>query len=133
MKLAHIGFLYKSIDEGLTIWKNENVKILKNKTKDKKLKVNCCLLKVNSLIIEIISPFKSNKILLKKIENNKKNKPFGFDHLCFYSKDINKDIKIWEKKHNSKTVIKKTYSKMFKKNIAFLVLKTGLLIELLEI
>ena len=33
MKLAHIGFLYKSIDEGLTIWKNENVKILKNKTK----------------------------------------------------------------------------------------------------
>ena len=133
MKLAHIGFLYKSIDEGLTIWKNENVKILKNKTKDKKLKVNCCLLKVNSLIIEIISPFKSNKILLKKIENNKKNKPFGFDHLCFYSKDISKDIKIWEKKHNSKTVIKKTYSKMFKKNIAFLVLKTGLLIELLEI
>tara|TARA_Y100001970_G_C14259345_1_gene878513 strand:+ start:4652 stop:5053 length:402 start_codon:yes stop_codon:yes gene_type:complete len=133
MKLAHIGFLYKSIDEGLTIWKNENVKILKNKTKDKKLKVNCCLLKVNSLIIEIISPFKSNKILFKKIENNKKNKPFGFDHLCFYSKNINKDIKIWEKKHNSKTVIKKTYSKMFKKNIAFLVLKTGLLIELLEI
>lgn len=133
MKLAHIGFLYKSIDEGLAIWKNKNVKILKKKTKDKKLKVNCCLLKVNSLIIEIVSPFKTNKILLDKIRNNKKNKPFGFDHLCFYSKNINLDIKKWEKKHNSKTVIQKTYSTMFKKNVAFIVLKTGLLVELLEI
>ena len=85
------------------------------------------------MTIEIVSPFKTNKILFDKIRINKKNKPFGFDHLCFYSKNINLDIKKWEKKYNSKTVIQKTYSTMFKKNVAFLVLKTGLLIELLEI
>ena len=123
MKLAHIGFLYKSIDEGLTIWKNENVKILKNKTKDKKLKVNCCLLKVNSLIIEIISPFKSNKILFKKIENNKKNKPFGFDHLCFYSKNINKDIKIWEKKTQFKNCYKENIFKDVQKKYCIFSIK----------
>ena len=35
MKLAHIGFLYKSIDEGLAIWMNKNVKILKKKQRIK--------------------------------------------------------------------------------------------------
>lgn len=132
MKLAHIGFLYKSIEEGLRIWKTQNVRIIKKKIKDDNLKVFCCLIKVNDLTVEIISPLKSNKILINKLKNSKRNKPFGFDHLCFYSKNIDKDLKKWEAKYSSKTVIKKTFSKMFKKNIAFLVLKTGLLVELLE-
>tara|TARA_Y100000996_G_C22454575_1_gene615321 strand:+ start:96 stop:497 length:402 start_codon:yes stop_codon:yes gene_type:complete len=133
MNLAHIGFLYSSIDEGIKIWRNQNVKILKKKTKDDRLKVYCCLLKVNNLIIEIISPLRSNKVLRSKLKINKKNKPFGFDHLCFYSKNIDRDLKNWEAKYRSKVVIKKTFSKMFRKNVAFIVLKTGLLVELLEI
>ena len=117
MKLAYIGFLYKSIDEGLAIWMNKNVKILKKKQRIKKLKVNCCLLRVNSLTIEIVSPFKTNKILFDKIRINK-NKPFGFDHLCFYSKNINLDIKNG-KKYNSKTVIQKHTQQCLKKMLLF--------------
>lgn len=132
MELAHIGFLYKDINTGLKNWKSDKTKILIKKTKDKNLQVYCCLLKFNSLVIELISPMPSNKILIKKLKNNIESKPFGFDHMCFYSKNIDKDLPIWEKKYNSKIVIKKTRSTMFKKNVAFLVLKGGLLIELLE-
>lgn len=159
MKLAHIGFLFKDINQGINYWsknkfdfeqkfmnkinkriilnkshKNNNspVKIIIKPTVDKKLKVTCCLIKIKKdFLIEIIQPHKNNVILKKKIEN--RNYTFGsIDHLCFFSNNIDKDIKFMTNNLNARLVVKKTYAKLFKKNICFLVVKS-LLIELLEV
>ena len=78
------------------------------------------------MTIEIVSPFKTNKILFDKIRINKKNKPFGFDHLCFYSKNIKLDLKKWEKNIIQKQLYKK-HTQQCLKNVAFLVLKLACL------
>ena len=162
MKLAHIGLLYKDINQGINFCikhpsvlninlrkkdissknkfnlnsfyeKRESpIKMIIKPTVDKKLKVTCCLIGIKKdFFIEIIEPNGNNKILQNKLNN--KNYSYGnFDHLCFFSKNIDKDVKYMTNYLNAKLVLKKTYAKLFKKNICFLVVKS-LLIELLEV
>jgi len=129
MKIDHICFAVKNLDDGVAYWGKvfgykQMTKIVENSLQ--KVKV-VFLSKDDSITIKLIEPVESNQSLLNFV-----NRGGGFHHICFKCSDIN--VKIDElKKDGLLTLVPPQPGEAFNNhNIAFLLARYGLNIELID-
>ena len=129
MKIDHICFAVKNLQDGIDYWERvfgykQMTKIVENLRQ--KVKVTF-LRKDDSITIKLIEPVESNQSLLNFV-----NKGGGFHHVCFKCSDI--EGKIDELKNKGLILlVPPQEGEAFNNNkIAFLLARYGLNIELID-
>jgi len=129
MIIDHICFAVKDIKEGITYWENvfgysQMTRIVINSLQ--KVKVTF-MIKENSLTVKLIEPLEDNQSLVNFV-----NRGGGFHHICFKCSDINKKIDELTGK-GLITLVKPQPGEAFNNsNIAFLLARHGINIELID-
>lgn len=129
MIIDHICFAVKDIKEGITYWENvfgyrQMTRIVINSLQ--KVKV-IFMIKENSLAVKLIEPLEDNQSLVNFV-----NRGGGFHHICFKCSDINKKIDELTGK-GLITLVKPQPGEAFNNsNIAFLLARHGINIELID-
>lgn len=129
MKIDHICFAVKSLDEGIAYWERvfgyrQMTRIVENSRQ--KVKV-VFMSKDDSLTIKLIEPVVNNQSLLNFV-----NKGGGFHHICFKCSDVNQEMAELSQK-GLITLVQPQEGEAFNNNkIAFLLAKYSLNIELID-
>ena len=129
MIIDHICFAVKNINEGITYWESvfgysQLTSVVINTLQ--KVKVTF-MSKENSLTIKLIEPLEDNHSLVNFVIRGG-----GFHHICFKCSDINNKIQELTGK-GLITLVKPQPGEAFKnKNIAFLLARYGINIELID-
>jgi methylmalonyl-CoA/ethylmalonyl-CoA epimerase len=129
MKIDHICFAVKDLKVGIAYW--ERVFGYKQKTKiieNSRQKVKVTFLnKDDSITVKLIEPVEGNESLLNFVKRGG-----GFHHLCFKCQDIDKKL-IELRGEGLLTLVPPQPGEAFNDhNIAFLLAKYGLNIELID-
>jgi methylmalonyl-CoA/ethylmalonyl-CoA epimerase len=129
MKIDHICFAVKNIGEGLAYWERvfgykQMTNVIVNTIQQVKVSF---LTKDDSITIKLIEPLETNQSLVNFV-----NRGGGFHHLCFKCDDIN--VKMDElKKEGLLSLVPPQPGEAFNNhNIAFLLAKYGLNVELID-
>lgn len=129
MKIDHICFAVKNLQEGILYWDNvfgykQMTAIVTNTRQKVKVTFLC---KEDSLTIKLIEPLESNISLCNFV-----NRGGGFHHLCFKCDDIDDQLADLNKK-GLLTLVPPQEGEAFNNNkIAFLLAKYALNIELID-
>ena len=129
MKIDHICFAVKNLHEGIAYWERvfgykQMTEIIINSLQ--KVKVTF-LKKENDILIKLIEPLETNQSLVNFV-----NKGGGFHHLCFKCDDVNESL-IDLKNKGLLTLVPPQKGEAFNNhNIAFLLAKYGINIELID-
>lgn len=129
MTIDHICFAVKNLEEGISYW--EHVFGYKQKTEMvvnslQKVKVTF-LSKENSLTVKLIEPLEENHSLVNFVSRGG-----GFHHICFKCSSINQKVNELKEK-GLITLVPPQPGEAFNNNeIAFLLAKYGLNIELID-
>jgi methylmalonyl-CoA/ethylmalonyl-CoA epimerase len=129
MIIDHISFAVKNLNEGIAYW--ERVFGYKQKTRIivnslQKVKVTF-LGKTDSLTIKLIEPLESNQALINFV-----NKGGGFHHICFKCANLKEKIKELSEEGLITLVPPQPGEAFNLHNIAFMLAKNGINIELIE-
>ena len=129
MEVDHICFAVKNLPEGIAYWDRvfgykQMTEIVTNSLQ--KVKVSF-LKKENSILIKLIEPLDTNLSLCNFV-----NKGGGFHHLCFKCDDVNENLKELRDKGLLTLVPPQKGEAFNNHNIAFLLAKYGINIELID-
>lgn len=129
MKIDHICFAVKNLDDGIAYWQHvfgysQMTKIVENTRQ--KVKVTF-LNKIDSITIKLIEPSESNQALLNYV-----NRGGGFHHICFKCSELDQKIEELNEKGLITLVLPQPGEAFNNHNIAFLLAKNGLNIELID-
>lgn len=129
MIIDHISFAVKSLEEGISYWNQtfgyrQATEIVTNSLQ--KVKV-VFLTKKNSMTVKLIEPVKDNLSLINFV-----NRGGGFHHICFRCDDISATMAELNKKGLLTLVSPQPGEAFNNKNIAFMLAKYGMNIELID-
>lgn len=129
MIIDHICFAVKDLREGINYWETvfgyrQMTEIITNSLQ--KVKVTF-LEKENSLLIKLIEPLETNQSLINFV-----NRGGGFHHICFRCSDISEKIGELTAKGLLKLVPPQPGEAFNNNDIAFLLAKYGISIELID-
>jgi methylmalonyl-CoA/ethylmalonyl-CoA epimerase len=129
MKIDHICFAVSNLTEGITYWTNvfgykQMTRIVENSRQ--KVKVTF-LSKDDSILIKLIEPLESNQSLINFVKRGG-----GFHHLCFKSSNLDESFKELKDKGLISLVKPQPGEAFNNHDIAFLLGKYGLNIELID-
>jgi len=129
MKIDHICFAVKNLGEGIAYWENvfgyrQMTEVVQNSLQKVKVVFLC---KEESVLVKLIEPVEENQSLINYV-----NRGGGFHHLCF--KVGNMEVQLSELKGKGLiTLVQPQPGEAFNNhNIAFLLAKYGLNIELID-
>jgi methylmalonyl-CoA/ethylmalonyl-CoA epimerase len=129
MKIDHICFAVGNLDEGISYWSDifgykQMTKIVENTRQ--RVKVTF-LIKNDSIPVKLIEPLINNQSLLNFVHNGG-----GFHHICFKCSDLDKKIDELKSKGLKMLVPPQPGEAFNNNNIAFLLARYGLNIELID-
>jgi methylmalonyl-CoA/ethylmalonyl-CoA epimerase len=129
MKIDHICFAVKNLTEGVDYWERvfgykQMTKIVENSRQ--KVKVTF-LHKEDSILVKLIEPVESNQSLVNFV-----NRGGGFHHICFKCVSIDEKMDELTDKGLLKLVPPQPGEAFNNHNIAFLLAKYGINIELID-
>lgn len=129
MKIDHICFAVKNLDDGIAYWEEifgyrQMTQIVENSLQ--KVKV-VFLSKEESITVKLIEPVEGNQSLLNFV-----NRGGGFHHTCFKCSDMNAKIDELTGKGLLKLVPPQPGEAFNNHNIAFLHARYGMNIELID-
>ena len=129
MKIDHICFAVKNLEEGIAYWENvfaysQMTRIVENTLQ--KVRVTF-MKKEGSIMIKLIEPVEGNQSL-----QNFVNRGGGFHHVCFKCSDINTQIAELTGKGLLTLVSPQPGEAFNNHNIAFLLARYGMNIELID-
>jgi len=129
MTIDHICFAVRNLKEGIDYWNNvfgyrQMTEIITNSLQ--KVKVTF-LQKEGSILIKLIEPLETNQSLVNFV-----NRGGGFHHICFRCSDMNGKIDELTSKGLLKLVPPQPGEAFNNHNIAFLLGKYGMNIELID-
>ncbi|MDY0100044.1 MAG: VOC family protein [Bacteroidales bacterium] len=129
MTIDHICFAVRNLQEGIDYWNNvfgyrQMTEIITNSLQ--KVKVTF-LQKEGSILIKLIEPLETNQSLVNFV-----NRGGGFHHICFRCSDMNGKIDELTSKGLLKLVPPQPGEAFNNHNIAFLLGKYGMNIELID-
>ena len=129
MKIDHICFAVKNLNDGIAYWDHvfgykQMTEIVENSLQNVKVTF---LSKDESITIKLIEPLESNQSMLNFV-----NRGGGFHHLCFKCSDIDEKIDELTGKGLLKLVPPQPGEAFNNHNIAFLLARYGLNIELID-
>lgn len=129
MKIDHICIAVKNLQDGIDYWKrvfgyNQMTRVVENSLQRVKV---VFLNKEDSIIIKLIEPLEGNQSLITFV-----NRGGGFHHICFKCSDMNNQLQEL-KKEGLLTLVPPQPGEAFNNhNIAFLLARYGLNIELID-
>lgn len=129
MKIDHICFAVRNILDGIDYWERvfgykQMTKVVENSLQQVKV---VFLSKDDSIMIKLIEPVATNQSLVNFV-----NRGGGFHHICFKCSDINLQMQEF-KKEGLLTLVPPQPGEAFNNhNIAFLLARYGLNIELID-
>jgi methylmalonyl-CoA/ethylmalonyl-CoA epimerase len=94
MRIHHIGYAVKNIDEAFKLFKILGFEKVNEKVVDEERKVKILFVKNNEYLVELIEPYGNNS----PIDNILKNSGSTPYHICYESKNILKDIEMLKNK-----------------------------------
>jgi methylmalonyl-CoA/ethylmalonyl-CoA epimerase len=129
MKIDHICFAVRNLDEAISYWSDifgykQMTKIVENTRQ--RVKVTF-LIKNDSIPVKLIEPLINNQSLLNFVHNGG-----GFHHICFKCSDLDKKIDELKSKGLKMLVPPQPGEAFNNNNIAFLLARYGLNIELID-
>ena len=129
MKIDHICFAVKNLNDGVAYWEDvfgyrQMTEIVTNSLQ--KVKVTF-LSKDESIVIKLIEPVEGNQSLINFV-----NRGGGFHHVCFKCSDISEKMDELKKKGLITLVPPQPGEAFNNNNIAFLLARYGLNIELIN-
>lgn len=128
--LAHIGFVAPDMDKAIQQWEAQGIELIVPPSTDMIQNVICCLLMMSGNIpIELISPVTlddSRHPLMARLARGG-----GLDHLCVYCDELSSKIAQLEAT-GGRLISGPVYGSVFDRNIAFMYMPTGLIIELMQ-
>jgi methylmalonyl-CoA/ethylmalonyl-CoA epimerase len=129
MKIDHICFAVKNIQEGLAYWERvfgykQMTGVIVNTIQQVKVSF---LSKEESIMVKLIEPLETNQSLVNFV-----NRGGGFHHLCFKCDDINEKMNELKKEGLLSLVPPQPGEAFNNHNIAFLLAKYGLNVELID-
>jgi methylmalonyl-CoA/ethylmalonyl-CoA epimerase len=129
MKIDHICFAVKSLKAAITYWEDVfGYKQMTNIVTNTLQKVKVVFLKKDdSMLIKLIEPLEDNQSLVNFV-----NRGGGFHHLCFRCDNIDEQMCKLSEKGLLKLVAPQPGEAFNNHNIAFLLAKYGLNIELID-
>ena len=126
MKFHHIGYLVNNFNSVIKEFKKFNYKKKKSIITDNTLKVQIQFLTNGDNIIELVKPYKKNIGLIGLLK--KKNYAY---HFAYKVKNLDKTLARIQK--NFKIIVNPAPAKAFNnKKVAFLKMKNGFIIELIQ-
>ena len=126
MKFHHIGYLINNFNSAIKDFEKFNYKKKKSIIKDNNLKVQIQFLENGNNIIELVKPNKKNIGLLSLLK--KKNYAY---HFAYKVRNLDKTLVMLKKKF--KIIVNPVSAKAFNnKKVAFLRMKNGFIIELIQ-
>ena len=129
MKIDHICFAVKSISEGISYWENvfgyrQMTEVIVNSLQ--KVKVTF-LRKEDSVLVKLIEPLADNQSLVNFV-----NRGGGFHHLCFRVDDMKNQLSELKGKGLLMLVPPQPGEAFNNHDIAFLLARYGLNVELID-
>jgi methylmalonyl-CoA/ethylmalonyl-CoA epimerase len=129
MRIDHICFAVKNIDDGIAYWSEifgykQMTQVIENSRQ--KVKVTFLSMK-DSIPVKLIEPLTNNKSLLNFVRNGG-----GFHHICFKCSNIDEKLGELRNKGLLMLVAPQPGEAFNNNNIAFLLAKYGLSIELID-
>lgn len=129
MIIDHICFAVKNLEEGISYWDNvfgykQMTEIVTNTRQ--KVKV-VFIKKEGSILIKLIEPTENNQSLINFV-----NRGGGFHHVCFKCSDINEQMSELSGKGLLRLVPPQPGEAFNNHDIAFLLAKYGISIELID-
>lgn len=129
MVIDHICFAVKNLEEGISYWKNafgyiQMTEIITNTRQ--KVKV-VFLKKKDSIIVKLIEPVEDNQSLINFV-----NRGGGFHHVCFRCHDLNGEIDRLSSNGMIKLVSPQPGEAFNNHNIAFLLGRYNMNVELID-
>jgi len=127
MKFHHIGYLTNNLKNTIKEFNKINYRKKGKQINDTVLKVKIQFIKNKNNIVELVMPYKNNYGLLKILKMNN----YAY-HFAYKISDIYKTIKTLKNK-KLKLIVNPISAKAFNnKKVAFLKMKDGFIIELIE-
>jgi methylmalonyl-CoA/ethylmalonyl-CoA epimerase len=129
MKIDHICFAVKDISEGISYWESvfgyrQMTEVVQNSLQKVKVAFLC---KDDSVLVKLIEPLEENLSLVNFV-----NRGGGFHHLCFRVKSMERKLKELKDKGLITLVPPQPGEAFNNHEIAFLLAKYGLNIELID-
>lgn len=129
MKIDHICFAVKNLGEGITYWENvfgyrQMTEVVQNSLQ--KVKV-VFLSKEDSVLVKLIEPMEDNQSLINFV-----NRGGGFHHLCFRVDDMGTQLSELKEKGLLMLVPPQPGEAFNNHDIAFMLARYGLNIELID-
>lgn len=129
MKIDHICFAVRSLNDGIAYWERvfgykQMTRIIENSRQ--KVKVTF-LSKGDSIMIKLIEPLENNQSLLSFVQ-----KGGGFHHICFKCSNLDEKMTELTEKGLITLVPPQPGEAFNEHNIAFLLARNGLNIELID-
>jgi methylmalonyl-CoA/ethylmalonyl-CoA epimerase len=129
MKIDHICFAVKDISEGISYWESvfgyrQMTEVVQNSLQKVKVAFLC---KDDSVLVKLIEPLEENLSLIKFV-----NRGGGFHHLCFRVESMERKLKELKDKGLITLVPPQPGEAFNNHEIAFLLAKYGLNIELID-
>lgn len=88
MKVHHIGYLIKDIENAIKEFQNLGYKIYSETSYDVYRDIEICFMEKDGYLVELISP-KSEKSVVYNLLNKIGNSPY---HICYTSENIEQDV-----------------------------------------
>jgi methylmalonyl-CoA/ethylmalonyl-CoA epimerase len=129
MKIDHICFAVKDISEGISYWESvlgyrQMTEVVQNSLQKVKVAFLC---KDDSVLVKLIEPLEENLSLVNFV-----NRGGGFHHLCFRVESMERKLKELKDKGLITLVPPQPGEAFNNHEIAFLLAKYGLNIELID-
>ena len=129
MKIDHICFAVKNLGEGIAYWENvfgysQMTEVVQNSLQKVKVVFLC---KEESILVKLIEPAEDNQSLINFV-----NRGGGFHHLCFMVDDMGKQLNELKEKGLLMLVPPQPGEAFNNHEIAFMLAKYGLNIELID-
>jgi methylmalonyl-CoA/ethylmalonyl-CoA epimerase len=129
MKIDHICFAVKNLGEGIAYWENvfgyrQMTEMVQNSLQKVKVVFLC---KEDSVLVKLIEPEEDNQSLINFV-----NRGGGFHHLCFRVEDMGKQLSELKEKGLLMLVPPQPGEAFNNHDIAFLLARYGLSIELID-
>jgi methylmalonyl-CoA/ethylmalonyl-CoA epimerase len=124
----HIGFAVKDIHDSLPKWIMDGYTVALSTVDDAAIGVACVLLTDHSgVLIELVAPLPGTTSLSSRLRRGG-----GLDHICYETPNILDQLEFEEAK-GALVIMEPRISILFSAPVAFVLRKTGLLAEFIEI
>lgn len=127
-KVFHWGYVVPNMDRALKGWTAIGALIVVPPAPDPIQKVTCSLLIFRGAVpIELVAPIVATDNPVK----NRLAKGGGLDHLCLFTDDLKVDLESFVSE-GAAVVVPPCYGEVFDRELAFVVTRVGLVVELMS-